>query len=684
MWIGPANFFARERIDPQARAARPLRVGVRTFAFLALVGCAIVGARAEDRFADITLRDAFLAETRGEYGRAAALFEQYFKKGPESAHSRSQFARVLSLEGRHPQAQEQAERAVALAPRSADVLVIYSEVMRRAGKPDLALAKLTEALGKMDESVELEFQLAEVYYQKKSLRKAQVHFRQVIFLAGTTGKGGGYRERALWRLANLHLQLGDQERSRFYFVQFVRRNPDNIFARFVLGFYLYFRRGDYDRALRELEVVAGYHPTRLKGAGIRAGLLYSALGRMYLVQNDPRAIVYLKKALRFGSTDVLDRILLMALQGRNKQALKYLNAYIKKDESDFPARIARLRILARMDVPNILTIEYMTASMLAGKLQRYRHGITLARRGLAANARRKSERDGPASHLYQQIAAQYEALEQYHRAIYYLGEALRYGELAKRWKDAGERQELDLAMARLLSRVDRHDDALTLCNRVVSEQDGSARARYVRGTVFRRMKDSDRAEQDFTKAIELDPKNFIYPFFRAAIRNDRKDFAGTESDLKRVLELKPDFAEASNFLGYLYAQKGVRLEESLRLIERAIDESPVNGAYQDSLGWVYFRLKKYERARYHLRLAALLLEEAGDPDPVVFEHLGDVELAMESPGRALSAYRKGLIAIDVISSRRELSAEEKALVVSLKRKVMKLAGAKEQEQKLEQ
>ena len=111
-----------------------------------------------------------------------------------------------------------------------------------------------------------------------------------------------------------------------------------------------------------------------------------------------------------------------------------------------------------------------------------------------------------------------------------------------------------------------------------------------------------------------------------------------EPALRRVIELDTTHAPALNFLGYSLADDGIKLEEALELIERAIEIEPWNGAYLDSLGWVYFRMGRFEEARGPLEAAARELPA----DAVVLEHLGDLyerrgenELAISAWGQAL-------------------------------------------------
>ena len=75
-----------------------------------------------------------------------------------------------------------------------------------------------------------------------------------------------------------------------------------------------------------------------------------------------------------------------------------------------------------------------------------------------------------------------------------------------------------------------------------------------------------------------------------------------------------------NYLGYMYADRDIRLDEAQQLVSKALDLDPDNGAYEDSLGWVYYRLNRLDQAADVLRLA---VDKVGK-DPTVHDHLADV------------------------------------------------------------
>jgi tetratricopeptide (TPR) repeat protein len=92
--------------------------------------------------------------------------------------------------------------------------------------------------------------------------------------------------------------------------------------------------------------------------------------------------------------------------------------------------------------------------------------------------------------------------------------------------------------------------------------------------------------------------------------------------LKKSIVLDPArSAEACNYLAYMWADRGENLAEAEQLIRRALELDPSNGAYLDTLGWVYFHQGRYEESLTELLRASELMQE---PDPVVLDHIGDV------------------------------------------------------------
>jgi len=110
--------------------------------------------------------------------------------------------------------------------------------------------------------------------------------------------------------------------------------------------------------------------------------------------------------------------------------------------------------------------------------------------------------------------------------------------------------------------------------------------------------------------------------------------------LKKSISLDPtNAAEACNYVGFMWAEHNMHLDEAEDMIGRALQFDPTNGAYLDSLGWVHYRKGKFEEALNELLRAAQNLTR---PDPVVFEHIGDVYAKLSRAPQALDYWQKAI------------------------------------------
>jgi len=109
-------------------------------------------------------------------------------------------------------------------------------------------------------------------------------------------------------------------------------------------------------------------------------------------------------------------------------------------------------------------------------------------------------------------------------------------------------------------------------------------------------------------------------FLRGAMYERMKNLPSAEAEFRKVLALDPNNAGALNYLGYMLADRNVRLEEARDLIVKALEKEPNTGAYLDSLGWVNFRLNRLPEAEENLRQALMSMSR----DPTVHDHLAEV------------------------------------------------------------
>ncbi len=181
----------------------------------------------------------------------------------------------------------------------------------------------------------------------------------------------------------------------------------------------------------------------------------------------------------------------------------------------------------------------------------------------------------------------------------------------------------------------------------------------------KRYPDMAKAVDEADKLSQSKEEQVGISFLRGAMLEKQKKYDEAEAEFRKVLETSPDNAAALNYLGYMLADRGVRLPEALDLITKALNSDPGNGAYLDSLGWVYYRLGRYPDAEAQLKLAV----DKTANDPTVHDHLGDVYYKQGKLKEAITEWEASLKQWEVTSP----ADQEPAEVAKVQKK---LEGAK--------
>ena len=140
-----------------------------------------------------------------------------------------------------------------------------------------------------------------------------------------------------------------------------------------------------------------------------------------------------------------------------------------------------------------------------------------------------------------------------------------------------------------------------------------------------------------SQALSVAPEDLNLLYTRAMLAERLGDLNKLEQDLRTVIRLRPDHAEALNALGYTLADRTDRWAEALPLIERALELTPDNPAVIDSLGWIYFRMGNLEQARPLLKKAFDMMK-----DHEIAAHYGELLWLSGDQSEARHIWQQGL------------------------------------------
>jgi len=134
------------------------------------------------------------------------------------------------------------------------------------------------------------------------------------------------------------------------------------------------------------------------------------------------------------------------------------------------------------------------------------------------------------------------------------------------------------------------------------------------------------------------PQDNTIAFELGAVLDKQKKFADAEVAFRQVLDRDPENASALNYLGYMLAERGERLDESVTYLKKALQMEPENGSFLDSLGWAYYKSERLDLAEDNLRKAADQLKG----NSVIQDHYGDVLFKLGRYNDAIAAWTRAL------------------------------------------
>ena len=215
-----------------------------------------------------------------------------------------------------------------------------------------------------------------------------------------------------------------------------------------------------------------------------------------------------------------------------------------------------------------------------------------------------------------------------------------------------------IQMASNLDSLERPDDAQKHLESLIKQNPDDLEAIMALGNVLRGHKKFAECANVYSKGIATVSKpekaNWIVFYFRGICYERSKQWAKAEGDLTKALELFPDQPHVLNYLGYSWIDQGIKLDEGMEMIKKAVQQRPDDGYIVDSLGWAYYRLGNNEEATKQLERAIELKPE----DPTINDHLGD---AYWRVGRVLEAKFQWAHARDLKPDAEELPKIEEKL-----------------------
>ncbi len=479
-------------------------------------------------------------------------------------------------------------------------------------------------------------------------------------------------------LGSLYRSVGEPEKAEQALKRALEIQPRHTDAQIDLA-YLQLESGDTEQAIAALEsIVAGpsvqnRHINALAGAYEQAGR-YRDAARMYrklaeMGGNRLQAMLRLAENLVYSrqyraALDIYNK--LIALEPRNADHLLRISM-IEQERKNYEKAWEALDRARELE-PDSIEIKFSGINLLESE-KKLAEAVTAVEALLG-----RTEKD------------EYTPMERRNRALFLEKLGLlnrrqdKFDEAEKAFRRIGEvdpgskpralhqivetrraARDFDGAEEQARKAVEEHPEDLMLANvlatvlaeRSKPEEGAAVLRKLLKGDrtdldthlaiahVYEKGKQFDKAVARIDKASDLAESkreriNVLFTY--GSVYERAKRYKKSEERFRQLLEIDPDNAGALNYLGYMFADRGVHLDEAHDLIQKALDMDPENGAYLDSLGWVYYRQGKLDLAAKYLERSLAEYQK----DPVVLTHLGDVYFEQGRVQEARQHWRRSL------------------------------------------
>jgi len=562
-------------------------------------------------------------------------YKKALNADPNSPELNNGLADLYFRTGRAHEAESTARALLKTSPNNVDAHKLLGRIyLRELGEQensatpappagntlDLAVAEFEKIISLTPKSVQDRMILGQLYTVKHDSKKAEEQFKTAQALEPDS-------EEVVLNLARLYAESGNLAQAAKV-IEGVPVADRSAKMEGALG-------ATYDQLKRPKDAIAAFQ----RAAEIEPGDLQTMNALAEALLNDNQFDAAMQQFKNIAEADPEDTGALIHIseiqrrQGKYEDALATVRKAVKKDPNSLEAGYNEglvLDVLGRYDEA-VAVYEKMAeltshANGAYTAEEKNNRGIFLERLGAVYSEVNKTSE---AIATYQKLIdlGGESALRGYQGQVDAYRDAKQFDKEVEAARKASESdpksRDLKLMLANALLDQGKNDEGLAMAKSMLDNSDKDRAVFLALGQMYVRVHDWKDAEDALNRASALTSKkeDKIYLLFlKGELAERQKHIEPAEQLFRQVLDIDPENSMALNYLGYMFADKGVRLNEALGMIRKAVEQDPMNGAYLDSLGWVYFKLGEYELAEDNLRKAV----DRDRTDPTVHDHLGDL------------------------------------------------------------
>jgi len=588
---------------------------------------------------------ARLYDSQGRFSEAIDEYKKALDLDSRNSTLYSEMAQTYLRNQRVTEAVNAANKAIEINRDNIDAHTLLSQVFWRTliqGNANPTAELINSNVHELEEIMRIDpadpqayLQLGQLYQVTKQNDKAEEIYRKHL------NADPGSEEAAL-ALADLKIKAGDNKAGVAILEDFLKRRADSDRATKELG-DAYFYLQEFGKAAEKYKqaIMLGSEDPDVEGNYAQA---------LFMDDRFAEAEAAFEKMIRDNPNDAPTLLRLSQIYRRtmnfdkaravlnsadklvpNNSEIQFNLFLVDRDEGKLEDAVARLgKLLENSEKPNgrytpaeqqNRSIFLTNIAALNSSLGHYDQAI-VAYQGLRNFSTEKDRVDAL-------IVESYRAGKNLDMANQYLQKSL---------KENPTSQQLLMISADMIAERGKVDEGIKALESLAKGSPPDLDILSAMSDIYQRAKKWDEAQAVLERAAKSYPMDSRVYFLQGALYEKQKKDADAEKAFRKSLELDKDSPATLNYLGYMLADRGIKLDEALVMIQKAVDAEPISGAYLDSLGWVYYKLNRLDEAEKYLKKAVRF----ASTDSTMHEHLGDLYNRIMKYPEADSEWQKAL------------------------------------------
>jgi tetratricopeptide (TPR) repeat protein len=622
---------------------------------------------------------AFLVPYRANTAFSQPVNLDDYIKGPinpdrAKAYFHYALSKLYEKEGNRSRSEEELRSALAFDPKSSILRSETAEIRLRSGKVEEASALCREAISLDKDNSDAHFLLANIYLFQSEQPKPTVSHQDAINEFKEVIRIKPDHDSAYLKIGQIYLRQNEAEKA----VEYLEKGIETAGAS---DDYYFFLAQAYQQTGKSKEALnSALRAVQINPAASNTELLEKLLSESGRTKD---AVDMYKQVLQMDAENLeIKKRLGAALLSNNQfdEATKILEEVHAAEPEDLPTMIqmARsflgtqqyqksieiLQTALKLDPSNTGTQYYLAYTYAEmGETEQAMSGF----RKLLSSTYKANSKYSPhefeqrllfqrhLAFLYQENGENEKAVEEFRALLSAQDSPENFRALANALRVIQKKEEalsllekgsqkypqdkyLILFKAQLLGETGEFQKGEALLRTAIEKTPDDSELYVTLSQVHIESKQFRKAEELVLTALKKFNQDPILQFQLGVVYERSKKFAKAEEVFLQIIKGNPRHASALNYLGFMWADQGIRLNESLDYIQKAVNLDPNNGAYLDSLGWVHFRMNNLTEAEKFLLTAAHRVKN----DPTIHDHLGDLYFRLGRFTKAEESWRQAL------------------------------------------